>query len=368
MHTIHRHIRLAICVTVTAGAMLALPAAASAAKHSHLLKIYRAEEHLTLGGADETYEVKCKTGDIAIQGMWRVDNVDQDDDLSFVETYTHEDTAPAHPNTSEWLTAVDIVTSRNKSSTGFYSGGFGGGAGDGFHNTWEYRFHKNSAGDVQLKLNVVCLAQKTAENSHQHRWRLSLRHDGAPVSSGASTWTPATGASGNGCVIPGRDTILVAPGFDQTHPGDPEFEGPYGHIFHNFWEEGPFSYKHWEWGFVTRASAPPVSTYYHCLHVTTEKVSGHTHKLRKRVRRSSPTLPAAGPGGPTFREERLECGSHYKGILGGFKIDPGHAHDHWVWYFGEDPRPKIRAWKFLNTTGTPRQVHLGLVCVHDRTT
>jgi hypothetical protein len=383
MHAFNRRIRaLALCA-LGAGALMVLPAPASAGDHSHLLKIYRVEQHLTLGGAKKLYEVKCHTGDFAIQGMWRVDNVDQDDDLSFFETYTHENASPAAD--SEWLTAVDVLTSMNKSSSGFKAGA---GANDNHQNTWQFRFSKNAAGDVQMKLTLLCLGRRTEVNGHRHNWWLGGRQSGGTIEAtpGDGQWktgelemTPASHPGA--CQTAGRPQVLVAPGFDQYGTsGSITPYGPWAHIYTNHWRMngGNVDYRRWHWGFLVKdhdtATNPggevAVQTYYHCLHLKSfdDPALDHTHSIRRAFKKTSPNLPAQNMVKPQFREEQLHCGSLYKGVLGGFKIDPGHAFAHWVWYFGEDPRPKTRAFRFLNTTNSTRQVHLGLMCFHNRTT
>src|SRR3954454_8051099 len=70
--------RLASLLAITAFA-LALPASAHAGG-AHLLRLYKVEKHVDLEG-DAQYTVKCPNGDYATDGMWRVDQVDQDNDL-----------------------------------------------------------------------------------------------------------------------------------------------------------------------------------------------------------------------------------------------------------------------------------------------
>ncbi len=82
MTRITTHARL-LAGVVAALAALALPAGALAADghKSHVLKLYKVEQHVDLEGEDGTYVVTCPDGDYALDGMWRIDNVEQDNDF-----------------------------------------------------------------------------------------------------------------------------------------------------------------------------------------------------------------------------------------------------------------------------------------------
>ncbi|HMW46340.1 MAG TPA: hypothetical protein PKD47_10675, partial [Solirubrobacterales bacterium] len=67
---------LAFALLTVAGALL-LPAIASASP-THFTKVYKIEKQLDLNGHQSAHEhLYCEAGDYAIDGMWRVDNVDQ---------------------------------------------------------------------------------------------------------------------------------------------------------------------------------------------------------------------------------------------------------------------------------------------------
>ena len=73
--TARRLLAFALLLTV-AGALL-LPAIASASP-THFTKVYKIEKQLDLNGHQSAHEhLYCEAGDYAIDGMWRVDNVDQ---------------------------------------------------------------------------------------------------------------------------------------------------------------------------------------------------------------------------------------------------------------------------------------------------
>src|SRR4051794_22791156 len=74
-------IAAAVLVTAAWGA----PSAMAGGK-SHLLGNYKVEKHIDLEGEEGTYTLSCNGTDIAVDGMWRIDNVDQDND--WVDPYT----------------------------------------------------------------------------------------------------------------------------------------------------------------------------------------------------------------------------------------------------------------------------------------
>src|SRR5688500_5555179 len=77
MISIHR--LLGLSISAVAIAAIGMPSSALAGK-SHHLSPYKVEEHVELEGEDGEYTLSCKNDDVAIDGMWRVDNVDQDND------------------------------------------------------------------------------------------------------------------------------------------------------------------------------------------------------------------------------------------------------------------------------------------------
>src|SRR3954447_8267288 len=69
------------CCAVLALLALATGAApASAGGRSHLLGIYKIDTPIDVQGEDGTYTAACHSGDIALDGMWRIDDIDQDND------------------------------------------------------------------------------------------------------------------------------------------------------------------------------------------------------------------------------------------------------------------------------------------------
>ena len=163
---------------VTAALALALPASrVGAGGHSHPLELYKVERHLDIEG-DATEKLSCRGNDIAIDGMWRVDNVDQD---------------PDQPGN---IKANVLVYAAYPD------------AGD--PSQFRFRMENLVGGDAQVKLFVTCLGKKTAANSHQHTFSVSARmtdaHAGGP-GLGAG-FMPASCPAG---------TLAVAPGFEFTN-------------------------------------------------------------------------------------------------------------------------------------------------------
>src|SRR3954453_3627414 len=169
--------RLASLLAITAFA-LALPASAHAGG-AHLLRLYKVEKHVDLEG-DAQYNLKCLNGDYAVDGMWRVDQVDQDNDLpgnikEYVAVYA------AFPDSSD-------------------------------KSEYHFTLENLAGGDSQVKLFLPCLGKTTEPDGYVNSFNLSSRksdsHSGGP-------------GLGFGFMPPGQECgngeIAVAPGFEFTN-------------------------------------------------------------------------------------------------------------------------------------------------------
>ncbi len=113
----------------------------------------------------------------------------------------------------------------------------------------------------------------------------------------------------------------------------------------------------WSWGNYDVANPVTVDHTYRCL--TLKSGTGtfsHAHKIVKQLRTGADAVPAAR----TF-ETRLNCGEHYKGMIGGWDLTGaanGHT-DHFVfeylYYLGMDPRIKTRRSSGSTRTRTRRR-------------
>lgn len=303
---------------------LALPASANAGG-SHLLKLYKAERSLTLEG-DATVDLSCPDGDFAIDGMWRIDQVDQDNDWL-----------------GNVLTAVDVLAAYPDATD---------------PSQYHFRFDNTAGGDAQVKLFLTCLGKDTEPaQSHTHSFSIGARqtqpHGPAPPSPPAGTGFFATS-----CLA---GEIAVAPGF--------EFLSGSGRLVGSrtsYAGAEPPLYRNWGMGFWLTSTAT-WNTYMRCLPLLSGPgPGGHRHRIvlstRGGLPMSSPT--AVAPGGPA--ERQVHCGDLYKGMLHAFDtsaLDAPYEH-----FLGMDPRIKTRAYRFFDLGGAPIGVWTGMTCFKDRTT
>ena len=71
------HGRTRLLIGVLSLAFAALPASAMAA---HDLGIYKVEKHVDLDSDETIVDLSCYANDFALDGMWRIDHADQDED------------------------------------------------------------------------------------------------------------------------------------------------------------------------------------------------------------------------------------------------------------------------------------------------
>jgi hypothetical protein len=302
---------------------LIVPASAMA---GHDLRMYKVEQHLDLDNDEQALDVSCQPGDYVLDGMWRIDNVDQDNEYGDNE-----------------LKSVDVYESY-------------GDAAD--KSKWHFRFVKNAAGRAQLKMFLTCLDSKTVGGGPSHDFILSGQHSkakdyGSPAASDDTSGGNCTSAISS--FSPG--SIVVAPGFRITD--DDHFARIFGSIHNNT------NLRSWKWGFAVDSLNEPgkVEVSWRCLNIKTSLPSSgpnHRHRIVYKLKTSTVTIPANNS--PT--ERKLVCGEHYKGVVAGWWTNDPFD----VYYLGMDPRIKARAFKFVNTGGFDRDVDLALICFNDRTT
>jgi len=299
----------ATIVLVALAALVIVPASASAA-HRHSLKLYKAEQQVSMSTSDAFAQVSCDPGDYALDGMWRVDNVDG---------------APP--------TAVGVAEMR-------------GDAADPA--TYRFHFTKSVPGQAQLKVFVTCMGGKTTDG--KHNWILSAQHT-ANFSAGPGVgygWQPAACAPGS---------IAVAPGF-VFNSGSGRVVGSRAPLLNEF---DPL--RNWSFAFLLD-SPSDWTTSLRCLSLTSTANAGHKHKIQVTTVNNPGSPTTVNPGETT--ELRLNCGEQAKGMIGG--IDTEGAYVHQDWFLGMDPRIKQRAFKFFNSGAVSMQVWTGLTCFNDRTT
>jgi len=202
--------------------------------------------------------------------------------------------------------------------------------------TFEAVVRNGAAGRAQAKAFAVCLPATTEEaDGHRHALEVS-----GTVPSAAQAWTAGRHTATLTCPA-GTRPIVPGYAFDggaATLAGS-EPEGASG------------------WTFTVDVTQPTTATLsMRCLADEVAVVDGHTHELDRRHVERTVTLP---PGQPV--EEQVTCADDAKGIVGTWLLPPG------VHHLGNDPRPKTRAFRLLNTTGSPQSALLDLECLADRT-
>ncbi len=111
------------------------------------------------------------------------------------------------------------------------------------------------------------------------------------------------------------------------------------------------------WKLTVDVTAPTSATLsVRCLNTDVDPAGGHTHALVTHHVVRTVTVPA----GQTI-EEQVICADDAKGIVGTWSLPPG------VFSLGNDPRPKTRAYKLVNTTGSDQTAIVDLECLDDRT-
>jgi hypothetical protein len=341
-------------LAATAAAALAAPlalaaltvgaadAAGNVGPRLHEVTMYKVEMQLDLSGeypdSDAHEHLYCNNGDIALDGMWRVDHVDQ---------YNPDDDDPDDPSTAYnderdvvvYASYPDTVDSRK----------------------WHFRLENFALGNAQVKLFITCIRGATeASANHQHDIDVSA------VYTDPSHHALADGNQQfdfNGTCDPGY--YAVAPGFNFKND-------EYNRIYRSWPNTGG---RGWTWAFTVSDPNPDVDVYLRCLRkkVVAEFGPGASKK-------HSHTIPMAfkpGLGGDAQTvwgphqsvERRFTCDQSdgryaaYKAMVGGFAIaDPDH-----VWFLGMDPRPKQRAYRFWYDNAGSNQIYLGALCIRART-
>ena len=312
--------RLLVALLGLVALAFVLPASALASP-THFVKVYKVEKQLDLDGHGYAHDhVYCNPGDYAVDGMWRVDNVDQ-----------------ANPQIGVFGDMRDISVTRSYSDL----------QQGGDRTKWHFEIKNHADGRAQLKLFATCLGGKTVENSHQHWIKIRPKK--------TTAWFPGGDFSSPalGC-IPGKE-VAVGPGFKLLSGGD-------------VWEKSsypgnPLS-SSWNWNFVVSSpSAIEVSVL--CLRKQTGWKWHHRHNLKIWLK------PGWWPNGArtltknSVQELRVSCYDGYRAMVGAFGVAPSyHGYIH---FLGMDPRPKTRAFKFWNTDPfNDLPIYLATICIGNR--
>ena len=339
--------------------VVALPATASADSKSHNLKMYKVEKHIDLSGDTDYFTMECddqdpaNAGDIVMDGMWRIDHVDQDNDFG---------------TRLDMLNSIHVLASHANYN-------------DAGQSDWTWRFVKDSPGDAQIKVFITCLGKKTEPDGHQHSWKVypsggstEYTHHNAVFTNGSPSF-PATATYEDGFAKCGPGQVLIAAGFDMG--GYYDATGGYGRILASGYYDPTLpnhGLRDWYWAYaVEPGTSFQVKHSWRCLDLRSTSANGHTHKIVAKF-----VPPGYGTfsfkANPDYTEGQVSCGELYKGIIASWYIPLGdgqyHAPNYWwhVFFYGMDPRIKSRSFRFGNDDSSAHDVKLGLLCFNDRTT
>ncbi len=257
-----------IAIAALAAGALVAPSSALAGK-SHFLGTYKVEKHLDIEGEDGTYTISCDPGDIALDGMWRIDNVDQDNDYVYTSNLTSNPLYPQPGAPSTWNHAWEVLKSVELKYA--YATSIG---------TYEFKFVPQAGADAQGKLFLVCLPGKVTQTAgHQNQWDYTFN----------GTDTPTTCNSGT--------EIAIQPGLNFTANS--------GHWIAR-WPSGPTHAPN-AWTVATLDGADGVATsapHWSCLKIKSQAAGSpaHSHRLVAKwmdTNDPSPPAPAPPPSGPT---------------------------------------------------------------------
>lgn len=319
-------------------------AAGNVGPRMHEVYTYKVERHVDLSGEypDNTFNgyVACDAGDLALDGMWRIDHVDQ------FQPADSDFDDPLDPDVGTYNDQRDVIVYASY------------GAANPHGNRWYFRLENRAQGNAQVKLFATCTRYRTEPGpagNHRHDIDISNRYveanDNRPA---GATWFD----SGFDC---GAGAYAVAPGFDFT-----------GNTRNHIYRSWPaLNGRGWSWGFKLDGANPSLNVYVRCIKARVKTASGHTHKLPQTFRphhNGGPQIWVTPHQTPV--ERRYDCDdndgrySNYKAAVGAFHIaDPHH-----VWFYGMDPRPKQRAFRFWwDGTGPDNYVYTGTHCIRART-
>ncbi|MBB6628023.1 hypothetical protein H5V45_11910 [Nocardioides sp. KIGAM211] len=313
---------LALVAPLAAVAVSSAPAEASNTK-THHVKMYKVEAQVDLDGEypdNSTHtHLSCGAGDYALDGMWRVDSVDQ-----------------ANPDTDTFGDERDVEVTASYGDTADMT-------------KWHFEITNRADGDAQLKIFLTCL-QGTTEGQHGHSHAITVTNKTLPASNNQADgdWEKEYTAQ---CAV---GQYAVAPGFKIANGS----ARPYGSYMTT-------DFRGWKWGFVN-SSTPDIQPYLRCLTIRTGAAGagGHVHKLYAQW------FPGYA-GDMDFvpvkhqTERQYSCTNKFydKGMVASWWIND-HQYTYWL---GMDPRPKTRAFRYWREAGGDGKTYIALLCIGTRT-
>lgn len=322
---------------LAAAFVVAVPGTAFA---GHDLGIYKVEQQVDIDSDDKTVELACKGGDYALDGMWRIDHADYDEDDNYATTRGR---------------AVDVSAAYP----------FDGPASGTRQDSYRFVFNKNTIGRAQAKVFLTCIAG-TTEQSDGHTHAIDVLTV-APVNDDDGSYSKAD-------ICP-TNSFVAQTGFkiNDGVAGEPV---PYvGHLSTS-WNDPTGGLRGWAWVMDLSQDTPAsVDFYASCVKRKLGPGGNEKHKLVYRLQGPETESVAA----TSTKTKRIACKSQYKAVVAGFAFDPGSMSDPnpefvpaltvpQTWFLGMDPQPKNRDFRFLNSSGASRNVQIKALCLNYRTT
>lgn len=362
------HLRLTgLLITAAAFAAFGAPSTALAGK-SHQLSPYKVEAHVDLEGEDAGYTLSCPSSDIAIDGMWRIDNVDQDNDWEDPNPLLAAHWAPTTDTPPGIGTSPDLVIRKAVRPMGAY-------ADSSNVSKYHFEFTPLAGADVQIKLWVICLPNPLTGFGHTNTWQFTTPNDTQLTAASPSTIAPTANTAVTTGTCPAK-TILIQPGYKTAFTDH--------HLVYS--RPIPTSWNGRSWGWTVYdddgGTVNNATVTWRCLDVKSSAASNgpHTHKLvfnKKETQSDGTGLNPPKFPGQHMGERQQDCGEQYKALLGGWDITeafvaavaaPVVPHHMAMYFLGMDPRIKTRAFKFVNLDNVAKDVTVAVVCFKDRTT
>lgn len=310
--SLRRRTAITLAGAVVLAGMLAA-ATDAAAPSQHAVRLYTVERQVDLsGGQTVNADVRCTTGDIAVDGSWRADAVDQ----------RPGDTLRSVTATASYPDSTDAAL-------------------------WHATLRNTAAGRAQTKVFVTCLGRSTEpDGSHQHTWTVGARSDStrSTTTVGVSSWAHTAGCPAG--------SIAVSPGFRVT-AGTARLRSQ---------APNDTAVTRWKWNVDVTAQPATITFTQRCLTLRSSTTAGHTHTLAA-VNRMAPA--AVSLAGNSTGDRTFACRDDEVAVLGSEWI--ANTDHPFLWLHGGDPRGKTRAYRLQNTGPTARFVQLGAVCLGLRT-
>jgi hypothetical protein len=323
--------------------MVVLPSTAFA---GHDLGIYKVEKQLDLDSDETAIDLSCNGTDLALDGMWRVDHIDQDDDDLYKTAIGR---------------AVDVLEAYPSTQSNYH-----------------FLFEKNGIGRAQVKVFATCIKDKT-EQSGGHQHNVQITSYSSTAKPAVNSWygnSFSTSSDANKCT---GQTFVSTPGFkiDWLNKGTGADPSPYIGRMSTSWMSPDIKTYAWTHNFAGEPATTTITYYWSCVKRKVQTAGGENHKLVYRLN-STPSPQSDSIPATSIKTVRQSCQSHYKAVVAGFSFTPGgpiadlnpNVVDPapWLWFLGMDPQPKSRDFRFLNGDASAHSVLTQAICLNYRTT